>query len=335
MARFRAQVVRFGCPFRIKRTCAKCEARLGIADLLREGPKGAEQLATEARVHAPSLYRVLRALAGVGIFAEGEDGRFGLTPMAEPLRSDAPDSLRDYILLVGEEWNWRLWPHLLHSVETGRPVFERVHGMWLFDHLARHPEAAAIFDAAMTSRSGQENEVIASTYDFSGLRTVVEVGGGHGSLLASILRTNPGLRGILFDQPQVVAEARHRLDAAGLKGRWEAVAGNFFDSVPAGGDAYLLKRVIHDWDDERAVAILRNCQRAMAEGGRLLVIELVIPTGNEPSFSKLSDLVMLVQTGGQERTEAEYRTLLDAAGLAPTAVTPTRALVSMVEGVRR
>ena len=207
--------------------------------------------------------------------------------------------------------------------------------MGAFDYFARHPEAAAVFDAAMTSRSAQENEAIAAAYDFSGLRTIVDAGGGHGSLLAAILRANPGLRGVLFDRPQVVAEARHRLDAAGLEGRWEAVAGDFFDAVPAGGDAYLLKRVIHDWDDERAVAILRNCQRAMSEGGRLLVIELVIPPGNDPSFSKLFDLLMLVQSGGQERTEAEYRTLLDAAGSAPTAATPTRALVSVAEAVRR
>jgi O-methyltransferase domain/Dimerisation domain len=310
-------------------------ARLGIADLLKDGPLDTETLAAAAGVHAPSLYRVLRALAGVGIFAEGEDGRFGLTPQAEPLRSDAPDSIRDYILLVGEEWYSRPSDHLLHSVQTGRPAFQQVHGADFFTFLARDPAAAAVFDAAMTSRSAQENDAIAAACDFSGLGTIIDVGGGHGSLLAAILRANSGLRGVLFDRPQAVAEARHQLEAAGLGGRCEVVAGDFFVSVPAGGDAYILKRVIHDWDDERAGAILRNCHRAMPEHGRLLVIELVLPPGNDPSLGKLFDLLMLVDLGGRERTEADYRTLLAGAGFELTAVTPTPSLVSVVEGVRR
>ena len=222
-------------------------ARLGIADLLKDGALDTETMATAAGVHAPSLYRVLRTLASVGIFAEGEDGRFGLTPQAGPLRNDAPDSIRDYILLVGEEWYSGPSEHLLHSVQTGRPAFERVHGADFFTFLAREPAATAVFDAAMTSRSVQENDAIAAVCDFSGLRTIIDVGGGYGSLLAAILRANPGLRGVLFDRPQPVAEARHRLGAAGLGVRCEVVAGDFFVSVPAGGDAYILKRVIHDW----------------------------------------------------------------------------------------
>lgn len=310
-------------------------ARLGIADLLKDGPLDTETLAAAAGVHAPTLYRVLRTLAGVGIFAEGEDGRFGLTPRAEPLRSDAPDSIRAYILLLDEEWYSGPSDHLLHCVQTGRPAFERVHGADFFTFLARDPGATAVFDAAMTSRSVQENDAIASAYDFSGLGTVVDVGGGHGSLLAAILRANPGLRGVLFDRPQVVAEARHQLEVAGLGRRCDVVGGDFFASVPAGGDAYILKRVLHDWDDERAGAILRSCHRAMPEHGRLLVIELVLPPGNDPSLGKLFDLLMLVNLGGRERTEAEYRTLLAGAGFELTAVTPTPSLVSVVEGVRR
>src|ERR687886_2700100 len=216
-------------------------ARLGIVDLLKDGPLDTESLAAAAGVHAPSLYRVLRALASVGIFAEAADGRFGLTPRAEPLRSDAPDSIRAYILLLGEQWYSGPADHLLHSVQTGRPAFEQVHGADFFTFLARDPGATAVFDAAMTSRSVQENEAIASAYNFAGLGTVVDVGGGHGSLMAAILRANPGLRGVLFDRPQVVAEARRRLEAAGLGGRCEVVGGDFFASVPVGGDAYLLK----------------------------------------------------------------------------------------------
>jgi O-methyltransferase domain len=310
-------------------------ARLGIADLLKDGPLATETLAVAAGVHAPSLYRVLRTLASVGIFAEGADGRFDLTPRAAPLRRDAPDSIRPYILLVGEAWYSGPAEHLLHSVQTGRPAFERVHGADFFTFLARDPAAAAVFDAAMTSRSTQENAALAAACDCSGLGTLIDVGGGHGSLLAAILRATPGLRGVLFDRPQVVAEARHQLEAAGLGGRCEMVAGDFFVSVPAGGDAYMLKRVLHDWDDERAGAILRNCHRAMPAHGRLLVIELVLPPGNAPSLGKLFDLLMLVDLGGRERTEADYRTLLAGAGFELTAVTPTPSLVSVVEGVRR
>jgi hypothetical protein len=310
-------------------------ARLGIADLLKDGPLDTATLAAAAGVHAPTLYRVLRTLASVEIFAEDEDGRFGLTPQAAPLRRDAPDSIRDYILLVGEEWYSGPADHLLHSVQTGRPAFEQVHGADFFTFLARNPAAAAVFDAAMTSRSAQENAAIAAAYDFSGLGTLIDVGGGHGSFLAAILRANPELRGVLVDRPQVVAEAQPQLEAAGLGGRCEVVAGDFFVSVPAGGDAYMLKRVIHDWDDERAGAILRNCHRAMPAHGRLLVIELVLPPGNAPSLGKLFDLLMLVDPGGRERTEADYRTLLAGAGFELTAVTSTPSLVSVVEGVRQ
>ena len=210
-------------------------AQLGIADLLKDGPLDTETLAAAAGVHAPSLYRVLRTLASVGIFAEGEAGRFGLTPQAEPLRSDAPDSIRDYILLVGEEWYSRPSDHLLHSVQTGRPAFERVHGADFFTFLARDPAAATVFDAAMTSRSAQENDAIAAACDFSGFGTIIDVGGGHGSLLAAILRANPGLRGVLFDRSQAVAEARHQLEAAGLGGRCEVVGGTSSCRSPQAG----------------------------------------------------------------------------------------------------
>src|SRR5262245_44037583 len=210
-------------------------ARLGIADLLTDGPLATETLAAAAGVHALSLSRVLRTLASVGIFAEGEDGRFGLTPRAAPLRRDAPDSIRDYILLVGEAWYSGPSDHLLHSVQTGRPAFERVHGADFFTFLARDPAAAAVFDAAMTSRSAQENDALAAACAFFSLGMLIDVGGGHGSLLAAILRATPGLRGVLFDRPQAVAAARHHLEAAGLGGRCEMVAGDFFVRSPRAG----------------------------------------------------------------------------------------------------
>ena len=310
-------------------------AKLGTADVLADGPKGADQLAEAAHVHAPSLYRVLRTLASVGIFAEGNDGRFRLTPLAEPLRSDAPGSLRSFAIMLGEEWHWRPWGHLLHSVTTGQPAFEHAYGTEFFDYLAGQPEAAAIFDAAMTSRSNQDNDAVPAAYDFSGIRTVVDVGGGRGSFLASILRANPEMRGILFDQPHVLAGARQLVETAGLGGRCDLVAGDFFESVVDGGDAYILKKVIHDWDDDRAVQILERCREAMPADGRLLLVETVIPPGNDPSFGKLLDLHMLVWTGGKERTEAEYRVLLATAGFGLTRIVPTGSPVSVIEAIRR
>ncbi|MBA2446401.1 MAG: methyltransferase [Chloroflexi bacterium] len=310
-------------------------AKLGTADALADGPKGVDELAVAANAHAPALYRILRALASVGIFAEEEDGRFCLTPLAEPLRSDAPGSVRSFAIMLGEEWSWRPWGQLLQSVTTGQPAFEHTYGTGIFAYLADRPDAGAIFDAAMTSRSGPDADAVTAAYDFSAFRTVVDVGGGRGALLAAILRTNPDVRGILFDQAHVIPGARQYLDAAGLGQRCELVAGDFFASVVAGGDTYVLKWIVHDWDDERALRILERCHRAMPATGRLLLVETVIPPGNDPSSGKLADLAMLVWTGGQERTEAEYRALLAAAGFELTKVVPTRSSLSVVEAVPR
>jgi hypothetical protein len=310
-------------------------AKLGVADALADGPQTVDALAAAADAHAPSLYRVLRALSSVGIFAEDDDGRFRLTPLAEPLRSDGPGAVRAMAILLGEDWAWRPWEHLLHSVWTGQSAFEQTHGLPIFDYLAQQPEAGAAFDAGMTGRSGPDDAAVAAGYDFSGFGTVVDVAGGRGSLLAAILRTHPTARGVLFEQAHVVSGATQYLDAAGLGSRCEIVAGDFLASVVAGGDAYVLKRVIHDWDDDHAVRILELCRRAMPATGRLLVIETVIPPGNEPSFGKLLDVLILVWTGGKERTEAEYRALLEAAGFELTRVVPTRSSLSVVEGVPR
>ena len=309
-------------------------AKLGIADLLHEGPQSCTRLAEATQTHAGSLYRVLRALASVSIFAEDEEGRFSLTPLAEHLRAGAPGSLRAFTIMLGEQEHWRAWEGVLHSVRTGQPAFEHVFGMPHFRYFAEHPEAARIFDEAMTSRGGQENEAIVAAYDFANTRTMVDVGGGQGTLLASILQVHPNARGVLFDLPHVIATSRTRMASAGQGAQFEFVAGDFFVSVPAGGDLYLLKKVIHDWDDEHAQQILTNCCNAMSGTGRLLLIEPVIPPGNNPSFNKLLDLLMLVWTsGGRERTESEHRALLASAGLNLSRVIPTRSGVSIIEAV--
>jgi O-methyltransferase len=310
-------------------------AALGIADALADGPKRLDALAAAADAHAPSLYRLLRTLASVGIFSEDEDGRFRLTPLAEPLRSDAPGSVRTFAIMLGADWGWQPWARLLDSVRTGQSAFALSHGTGIFDYLAQHSDAGAVFDAGMTGRSGPDDEAVATGYDFSGFGTVVDVGGGRGSFLASILRRNPTVRGVLFDRAHVIPGARQHMEGAGLAARCELVAGDFFASLPAGGDAYVLKRVIHDWDDDDAVRILERCRQAMPPTGRLLVVETVIPPGNEPSFGKLLDLLIMVWTGGKERTEAEYRALLAAAGFELTQVVPTRSTLNVIEAVPR
>ena len=307
-------------------------AKLGIADLLTDGPRSGADLARATEVDALSLYRVMRLLASVGVFTEDEDGRFRLTALAESLRTDAPGSMRAYVITRGEEWLWRPWGALLHGVKTGDVPFEHVFGVELFDYLAQQPEAAAVFDQAMTSRSSQENSEIVSSYDFTGLSRVIDVGGGEGTFLASILEAYPALYGIVFDQPQVVARAEAQIAARGLVDRCRCIAGDFFQSVPEGGDAYILSNVIHDWDDARAGAILRNCRQVMSPSVRLLVIETIIPPGNAPSPTKLIDLQMLVLTGGRERTAAEYQALLESAGLELARIIPTPTQVSVIEG---
>ncbi|HEV3256213.1 MAG TPA: methyltransferase [Gemmataceae bacterium] len=306
-------------------------AKLGIADLVKDGPKNADELAKATGVNARSLYRLLRALASVGVFAEDAGGRFRLTPPAACLLSDAPGSQRAAALMMGEE-HFRCWTDLLYSIETGETAFEHVYGEPVFTYLATHPHAAKVFDEAMTSIHGAETGAMLAVYDFSPVRTLVDVGGGNGTLLTTVLRKYPSMRGILFDRPDVIERARANLKAAGLEERCQAVAGSFFESVPPGGDAYLLRHIVHDWDDGECQTILRNCRKVMPQTGRLLVIESVIPPGNEPCFGKLLDVNMLVIPGGMERTEPEYRDLFAKAGFTLSRVVPTDREVSVVEG---
>ena len=307
-------------------------ASLGIADLLAAGPKSCADLAQSTGTHASSLHRALRALAGAGIFREEADGQFALTALAEPLRSDVPGSVRDYAIMQGQEWLWDAWGRAMHSVQTGDPAFSELHGMSIFSYLERHPDAATVFNAGMTSRAASADVSAAHVFDFSSARMIVDVGGGHGALLSTILQAYPAARGVLLDRPAVVAGARERMTAAGVADRCEVIGGDFFASVPAGGDCYVLSNVIHDWDDRSASAILRNCAGAMANGGRVLVIEAVLPTGNDPHPGKIADVQMLVLTGGRERTEREFRTLLNASGFMSTRILPTPSVVSIIEG---
>jgi hypothetical protein len=236
--------------------------------------------------------------------------------------------------MLGEE-QYRAWGEFMHSVQTGGSSFEHVYGMNIFDYLATNPEPAKIFDESMTNGSALESAVIAASYDFSSIQTLVDVAGGQGLLIASILKSNPTLKGILFDQPYVIERAKPFMEAEGVLERCQLAAGNFFESVPGGGDAYILKHIIHDWDDERAIAILKQCHKVMPANGKVLVAEQVIPPGNEPFMGKFFDLHMLVMTsGGRERTEAEYRALFEKAGFKLTRIVPTQEEVSIIEGIR-
>jgi hypothetical protein len=310
--------------------CLYVAALLGIADLLESGPRLPADLARATGTHERSLYRLLRALASLGVFAEDAEGRFGLTPLADPLRSDAPHSVRSAAIVMGEE-HYRTWGELLYSVRTGERAFDRVFGQPVFEYLASRPREATLFDEAMVAVHGPETAAMLDAYDLHGVGTLVDVGGGNGSVLIGALQRYPSMRGILFDRPDVVERARGNLEAAGLAGRCVTVGGSFFESVPGGGDAYLLRHIIHDWDDARSQTILQNCRRAMGPGRQLLIVETVIPPGNGPSFAKLLDLTMLVSPGGMERTEAEYRNLLSQAGFRLERVVPTRTEVGVIE----
>jgi O-methyltransferase domain/Dimerisation domain len=289
---------------------------LGIPDLLAHGARELEDLTQATGSHAPSLYRVLRALTGAGVFDEIGPRRFALTPVGTGLRSDVAGSLRTQVLMWLDAWNWRSWGQLAHTTRSGETAFRHTHGMEIFGYLATHPELAATFDAAMTGQTAAQAPAIADAYPFSALGRVVDVGGGRGKLLATILRRHPRLRGVLFDLPHVVEGARALLLAEGVADRCQLVGGSFFESVPGGGDLYILRSIVHDWEDDRAVTILANCRRAMSDGARLLLVERYLsPDPHEALPVLLTDLEMLVNIGGRERTTDEYTTLLARSGL--------------------
>jgi hypothetical protein len=303
-------------------------AKLGVADQLHDGPRGCEELATATGAHPASLYRLLRALAGFGIFEEDPEGRFSLTPSASLLQSETPQSVRSFALWSGGV-SYQAFGGLEESVRTGRPAFERLFGTEFFSYLADHPESGAVFDEMMARHTAPVTSAIAA-YEFPAAGTVVDVGGGRGQVLASVLRANPGLRGVLVDQPRVLEQARQVLRAAGVGDRCTVEGADVLREVPP-GDAYILKSVVHGMCDDDAVLVLRNCRRAIGREGVLLLVEFVIPPGNEPFPSKMMDLLMLVGCYGRERTEPEFGTLLAAADFRLARVLPTKYGYSIVE----
>ena len=306
-------------------------AELDIAERLTDGPKDVATLAEETISHPAALYRVLRALASMGVFWEDEQGRFANTELSELLRGGVPNSQRAAARMSGSDPHWRAAGGLLHSVQTGRPAFDTLFGTPFFDYLDQNPEHARTFDEAMVSTSELSNAVMLEAYDFSNLHTIVDVGGGYGSTLCAILHATPGLRGILFDLPRPAEGARRFVAEQGLSGRCDVVVGNGFDAVPAGADAYFMRHILHDWDDEHCIRLLRNCRVAIARDGKLLVCERILLPGNQPSYAKISDLIMMVVSGGRERTEAQYRELFFAAGFTLRRAIPTRSDHSILE----
>ncbi len=307
-------------------------ATLGIPDLLADAPATADSLAVDTGAHRPSLYRLLRMLAGAGALREEADGRFSLTALGATLRSDGPDSVRDWALYVGATDTWEAWGRLRDTVMTGEPGFVLAHGMPTYDYLAQKPALGATFDRWMTRQSDQHNAAVVAGYDFSPFRTVADIGGGEGSTLAAILGANTSLRGILMDVPKVVANPTP-LKAAGVYDRCEVIGGDMLSGVPSGADAYMLKRVLMIWGDEQATQVLRNCAAVLPRDGKVLAIEMIMPPCNEPSPAAAFDVLMLLaHKGGRIRTEAEFRDLFTAAGLRLTRVVPTASPNSILEG---
>jgi hypothetical protein len=305
---------------------------LGIADLLRDGPRSSGDLADATQSHAPSLHRVLRALAAVGVLHEEDDGRFALTELGEGLRSDAAEPVGGWAAYVGRPAHFQAWGALLEAVRTGENAFASVHGCDVWEYRAHHPEDGAIFDRAMTDTSRRANRELLEAYDFGHFERAVDVGGGHGAFLAAVLAAHRELHGVLFDQPHVVADAPAVLDAAGVRNRCEIAAGSFFDGVPAGGDAYLLKAIVHDWEDDDALRILRGVRAAIADGGTVLVVERELGPPNTEPEAKLSDLNMMVGPGGRERTRDEFAALFAESGFELERVVSTPIGLHIFEG---
>jgi hypothetical protein len=302
-------------------------AELGVADAFDDRPKTIAQLATATNTEPRSIYRLLRALASVGIFSEVSEQCFALTPLATTLKSDIPDSMR-YVAMaqMGDDHSLG-WSNGLHSLKTGEIAFDALTGMSVWDYYAQHPEAGQIFSQSMTSMGSAIAQAVAATYDFSEFETIVDVGGAQGNLISAIVRSHPHLKGILFDLPEIMATVNADANI-------QPIAGNFFESVPSGGDAYLLRWIIHDWDDEKSLMILKNCHQAMPDRGKLLLVESIIPPGNDFSPAKFIDLIMLLMAGGRERTEQEYRLLLRSSGFELTRVIPTPSMLSIIEAVK-
>jgi SAM-dependent methyltransferase len=308
-------------------------ARFRIADHLATGPKTASELAAAIGLNSGHLYRLMRALTGLRLFEADESGRFSLTPMGNMLRSDVSGSVRAIATYVADPWSWKPWGELAECIKSGQPVFNRMFGEGAFDYLGKHPDEARTFNEGMTGFSQQAAAAVMKVYDFSKFGTIVDVGGGYGTLLIAILNETQSARGIVFDAPSVAAEAAKAISAAGLSERCRAEGGDFFEAVPAHGDLYLLKHVIHDWNDASATRILRTCRSAIPPSGKLLLVETIVPPGFAPHMSHMLDLEMMVLCDGKERTEPEYREVLAGSGFRLTRVIPTEGAHGLIEAV--
>lgn len=308
-------------------------AHFCIADHLESGPKSPKELASLTGTQEQPLYRLLRANASVGVFTELEDGRFAQTPLSEPLRSKAHPSVRNMALMLTDDWHIRAWEQLPWCVETGKPASYKLYGMGMFDWMVQHTEKTVNFNNAMTDMSQGDAVAVVQSYDFSRFEHIVDVAGGHGTLLAAILDQAPKLRGTLFDMPHVIEGAKKAGILERFANRSSLEAGSFFESVPTGADAYIMKYIIHDWYDPECVKILSHCRKGIRPGGRLLVVDQVVPARNEPGVAKLMDLEMLVLPGGMERTEKEFRALFAASGFRLERIIPTPGLQCIIEGV--
>jgi hypothetical protein len=307
-------------------------AKLELADKLSAGPKTAAELAAATNTNEGALYRVLRALASIGVLGQSSDGKFANSPLSEPLRKGIDDSQWAMAVMMGEE-HYDAWGKLLYSVQTGQGSFRHLFGEGVFEHLSKHPQQAAVFDAAMSSIHGKETALMADAYDFGQFQTICDVGGGNGSTLSTILQRNPKLQGVLFDLAHVVERARPKVAEAGVADRCQFVSGDFFQQVNVTANAIMMRHIIHDWDDARCITILKNCRDAVGPKGKVLVVESIVPSGNEPGFVKWLDLTMLVIPEGKERTEAEYRELFAAAGLKLERVVHTAGELDILEAV--
>jgi ubiquinone/menaquinone biosynthesis C-methylase UbiE len=328
-------LIRGYMPARVVHTAA----HLGISDLLAAGPKTAEALAQATNTSAGPLLRLLRALASMDLLEDlGGDG-FALTALGRQLCSNVPGSLRNFALMFGGERAWRSWGELLHCVKTGESGTRRIYGMGSFEYLAANPDQALIFNEAMAENTRRVTQALISAYDFSQFRKIIDVGGGNGALIAAIVATNPNIRGMVFDLSRGSAEASQKLADAGVAASCEVVAGDFFHSVPEGADAYILKFIIHDWDDEQSLAILKNCRKAMKQASKILLLERVMPEKMQATPANqliaMADMNMLAMPGGQERTGEEYRSLMARAGLSITRILAIPGQdIGVIEGVR-
>lgn len=308
-------------------------ASLGIADLLKDGARSIEDLAQASDTQPVPLYRFLRALASVGVFTEVTPYHFGLTEMAYYLQSDVPNSLRYISMMLSDQWHWNAWGDVMHVVKTGQPAMQHLYQVNnTFEFLSKNAESGDVFNTAMVGWAETVHTACIEAYDFSGIETIVDIAGGYGTLISAILNAHPDMRGILFDQPHVVAKADDLLTSRGVRDRCETVGGNFFEAVPSSGDAYIMSHILHDWGDHECIRFLQNIRQAMPAHGKLLVVDQVVPTGDTPHFSKLMDICMMIMyVAGKERTEAEFQALFQAAGFQLLRILPTRSPMSILE----